>query len=865
MKKLSALLLGAFLTLSANAAIIPPGGGGGLAWLAASNLAYNVAVNIAGTGGISAVVATNIAQSEIAASNANWQPIDADLTTIGGLGNQLADRILFRDLTDHTWKYLGVGSGLEIAGTTLNSSAGDVISSSLTNAGLVHVNMHKATRIRSAIDSAGNVNIASFGDSLGAKVSEQIKVLLSGTIGTNGYAFVGGIYATHTNGAVTNILANTNWFLAHHDLGPSGTIEWSNSVGSYTRANTNHVYYLQEPGAGTFKVQSSLAGGAWTDLATIDANGTYGGRVATNTVAAGDDYRLRVEGVTGAVKIFGGALWYSLSRGVRVSYLSEGGNEWSAYTRAHTNVTHPILRALNITTVFAEASDNADNHATNSTQIAWLITNALRSDFVSIGTTPDSSGTDVIRAQNDYDKLWSITNGFSFYDARALVGTYAQMTNRFGADDGVHRAASADKYVAAGVANELDLMDSIGLGGSFASKFTENTFAENQTFSRQVSALALAVSGPTVLLTGIASNAGTVVNVVGQLASGQVVKAPLGAATVTGTDTHVTFFDGANNPAGDAGMTYDKTTDSLSVSGLVGAGTLQSAIIQQGSTDTSTLGVVGANSLAVTTTASIGGDATMLARTIMDGPTVRMGQHLGTPTVDVSSTGTNTYYFATNASYTLNFSGAAVAWQRLGIIRSNYSASSIIETSSLPVFDSRVGSNVTLKSISPGVTHSMLVTNPVTGRWEIEREIAPEVELRFGTGVIPVTNGNVITISVGYVNQTNAGVGGANTNFTGQATDGVVYIDGGTTNVNFVAIMPGTTGNTYLPTYIITNLTTTARQFSFSSVTNFLIPLQFYDSVSLPITITNKHRLLFTAIVNGSNVTWAAKQATNGF
>jgi hypothetical protein len=39
---------------------------------------------------------------------------------------------------------------------------------------------------------------------------------------------------------------------------------------------------------------------------------------------------------------------------------------------------------------------------------------------------------------------------------------------------------------------------------------------------------------------------------------------------ITGTDTHVMFFDGANTPAGDAGMTYNKTTDLLSVGRIRG-------------------------------------------------------------------------------------------------------------------------------------------------------------------------------------------------------------------------------------------------------------------------------------------------------
>ena len=40
-------------------------------------------------------------------------------------------------------------------------------------------------------------------------------------------------------------------------------------------------------------------------------------------------------------------------------------------------------------------------------------------------------------------------------------------------------------------------------------------------------------------------------------------------AAITGTDTHVMFFDGDNTPAGDAGMTYNKTTDTLTVTDIV--------------------------------------------------------------------------------------------------------------------------------------------------------------------------------------------------------------------------------------------------------------------------------------------------------
>lgn len=133
---------------------------------------------------------------------------------------------------------------------------------------------------------------------------------------------------------------------------------------------------------------------------------------------------------------------------------------------------------------------------------------------------------------------------------------------------------------------------------------------------------------------------------------------------------------------------------------------------------------------------------------------------------------------------------------------------------------------------------------------------------------------NHVAQSIGSLTQTNGesfvittitGTGGANTNFTGQATDGVVYINAGTTNVNIVAIMPGPTALQYFPVYILTNLTSTDRLLSLSSVTNRWVGLQGYDGISVPYTITNKHTAWFTVSLQGSNAFWAIKQATNGF
>ena len=63
--------------------------------------------------------------------------------------------------------------------------------------------------------------------------------------------------------------------------------------------------------------------------------------------------------------------------------------------------------------------------------------------------------------------------------------------------------------------------------------------------------------------------------------SGVLSWATVSGGTITGTDTHVMFFDGANTPAGDAGFTYNKTTDSAT---LVGDLTLNGHDLVMGTT-----------------------------------------------------------------------------------------------------------------------------------------------------------------------------------------------------------------------------------------------------------------------------------------
>jgi hypothetical protein len=107
-----------------------------------------------------------------------------------------------------------------------------------------------------------------------------------------------------------------------------------------------------------------------------------------------------------------------------------------------------------------------------------------------------------------------------------------------------------------------------------------------------------------------------------------------GGVGLPGATTQVIFNDGGTNLAGDAGLVYNKTTDALTVAGLVTAG---SATITGAATVGTTLGVTGATNLSGALTVSTGANATPL--------TLTCSNAAGT-TFNVANTGgAGTHYF----------------------------------------------------------------------------------------------------------------------------------------------------------------------------------------------------------------------------
>lgn len=95
----------------------------------------------------------------------------------------------------------------------------------------------------------------------------------------------------------------------YYSVPADGTVRFGLAGGHHpVLCNQMKVYYIQEPGAGTFKVQTELdASGVWTDeIASVDCDGDLAGAVASVSLkSTARAYRLRIVGLSGAVKIIG--------------------------------------------------------------------------------------------------------------------------------------------------------------------------------------------------------------------------------------------------------------------------------------------------------------------------------------------------------------------------------------------------------------------------------------------------------------------------------------------------------------------------------------------------------------------------------
>jgi hypothetical protein len=123
---------------------------------------------------------------------------------------------------------------------------------------------------------------------------------------------------------------------------------------------------------------------------------------------------------------------------------------------------------------------------------------------------------------------------------------------------------------------------------------------------------------------------------------------------------------------------------------------------------------------------------------------------------------------------------------------------------------------------------------------------------------------DITATGFGKLPNTVSGLGGANTNFTLLATQSLVYINGGLTNVS-VILMGGESGRVWEGSFTATNWTANDRTLAFNAISNQWRSVTHFDGVATngeTLTITNNTAIVVWWRLNGSNVLYAAKHVT---
>jgi hypothetical protein len=307
------------------------------------------------------------------------------------------------------------------------------------------VNGHRLAHFWTSLKRTNAVRVMAFGDSVGDAKLNGMLPALQGLLPQAGGTFGGGFHwnldaVTNTAGIAT-MPGDTNWWVRYYWVSNTGQLVGhaasTTATGNQTNvpADSAAVYYIEEPGAGSFKMSVSANAGAWTDLATVNADGGgYTGR-ATNFALALNYYRLKVEGLgggtSGRVKVITCGLWNDAAHTLRVSYNTAPGQAWNDWTGVSTNVTWPLMAAEAPDLVLCEEKSDAEVQRTNLPAIErmWAAV-APGADVVYIGTTPISTNHpaygDVV-PQNAAMRAVAVENQRMYWDGYGCAPSFEEM------------------------------------------------------------------------------------------------------------------------------------------------------------------------------------------------------------------------------------------------------------------------------------------------------------------------------------------------------------------------------------------------------------------------------------------------------
>ena len=252
--------------------------------------------------------------------------------------------------------------------------------------------------------------------------------------------------ATPANGATTSLTDFATWPTGiHHVIPAGGTVEFKEGSLLQWRANQARIYYIREPGAGSFKVQASYNDGAYADVTgTISASAaSVSTAVETITLPLGLN-SVQVVGVSGTVRIPPIMRYQETGApGAQMSTLHRGGITVQQLSATPTAITNPVIADIAPDVIVMEVKDALADLQAGLATLVSKINGALgyRPDWVFLGTNQIPGDNADRIAANSFMRSYAETNGYAFLDLSFLFGptiAAAQTAGLQGAGSDVH-------------------------------------------------------------------------------------------------------------------------------------------------------------------------------------------------------------------------------------------------------------------------------------------------------------------------------------------------------------------------------------------------------------------------------------------
>ncbi len=298
-----------------------------------------------------------------------------------------------------------------------------------------------------------SVKWLTFGDSYAQTIYKEIAPILQRMSGNNvsGAYFSGNTNGISNNATSGSVVDNTtdfqSWVTGLTTTFSGGATRTYGAIGGAIYTTKIKLYYVIEPGGGTFKFQvNGVDATGYTNVSTAGALGTLG-VVTINQARTLCDWK--VVNLTGTVKIIGTGYEDSTVSGLTTINVSQGGiplNNAVSYASAMSNF-NSFLADVQPTVFSFEMKEDSSYYATALNSFYTAInTNLASTDVINIGSTPIAVNDADQVIQNAQLETASAAFGHKYYDTYKIFKSYANLVSLGWNGDGTHVTAEANQY-----------------------------------------------------------------------------------------------------------------------------------------------------------------------------------------------------------------------------------------------------------------------------------------------------------------------------------------------------------------------------------------------------------------------------------